>query len=93
MVQDAVIPDTMHGTSPEVVELTKRKLDIEDELSDAGSRVQELEVEATRQKAQMMEAMERLEELADNLPSYDEVNNITATRVVSHHQHISTVLE
>lgn len=68
VLQDEVIPDTQHGISPEVVRLTQQKLELEAELSNAGTRVQELEIEATKQKVQLEEALKVLEDTADITP-------------------------
>ncbi|AGR48554.1 tail protein [Anabaena phage A-4L] len=68
VVQDEVIPETQHGTSPEVVKLTQQKLDIENEVINTGVRVQELELELARQKVQLEDALSRIEETADINP-------------------------
>jgi hypothetical protein len=82
VLQDEVIPDTQHGTSPEVVALTQRKLELIDKLSDAGERVQTLEVEVTRQKAQLEQALERLDTIADTIPAYPVIiNEPTSSRI------------
>lgn len=61
-LQREVIPDTQHGTTPEVISLTETKIQLEQELVDTGRTVQTLELEVAAQE----EALETILSTIDN---------------------------
>jgi hypothetical protein len=77
-LQNNVIPDNMHGTSPEVVVLTQQKFDAEIEMSNAGNAVQELEAQAARQKALIDEQVLNLQRTDDI--DYAVESNVSQTK-------------
>jgi hypothetical protein len=69
IIQEEVIPETMHGTSPEVVELTVSKIDLSEELGDVGAHIQELEIQVEAIKEMMDKYINgTIEETADIVP-------------------------